>query len=63
MTGGVDFTTFSVRSGVIVGYAVALGLNAARTALVLDINSIPEPSTWALLLTSAAVLAVLRRRR
>ncbi|MDR1304058.1 MAG: PEP-CTERM sorting domain-containing protein [Verrucomicrobiales bacterium] len=40
-----------------------LGLSLDYTSLLLNYSAIPEPSTWALIVTGVALLAILRRRR
>ncbi|MDR1191521.1 MAG: PEP-CTERM sorting domain-containing protein [Verrucomicrobiales bacterium] len=45
------------------GYGYNLLLDNTDLVLQLKLEAIPEPSTWALLATGAALLAILRRRR
>ncbi|MDR1146459.1 MAG: PEP-CTERM sorting domain-containing protein, partial [Verrucomicrobiales bacterium] len=45
------------------GYGYSLLLDGNDLLLNLNLAAIPEPSTWALLVTGAALLAILRRRR
>ncbi len=68
---GFDTTKFSIDSTLFLNRtfdgSFSVGLDSAGTSILLNYSAaaIPEPSTWALMITGAAVLAAssLRRRR
>jgi hypothetical protein len=62
-TGQNPFGGLTLDGNTLFGTTTLGGMDGEGTIFDIQLQEVPEPSTWALILTAAAALTVFRRRR